>query len=276
MPEGHTIHRAARDQGRLLVGEPLEASSPQGRFADGAKRLDGRRIEAIEAVGKNMFYRWAPRRRGRADILHVHLGLYGKFRVHRLEGRGANNGATPPEPRGAVRLRVIGPSAAIDLNGPNRCELLDESGYTRRVDRLGPDPLRRDADPERAWTRIARSRASIGALLMNQEVIAGVGNIYRSEVLHLLGIHPERLGRDLDRREFDLLWEKLVELMGIGVRLNRIVISNPDEVGKPRSRMNRDERLRIYKKSACPDCGSAVDQWDINARRVYACNTCQD
>ena len=272
MPEGHTIHRVARDHGKLFVGERLVASSPQGRFAEEAEGLSGRRLARVDAVGKHLFYEWAPKRRGgEPDIVHVHLGLYGKFRLHKTRRDGAW-----PEPRGAVRLRVEGEAAAFDLNGPNRCELLDRAGRQAHFERLGPDPLRDDADPERAWRRIHRSKAAIGTLLMNQEVIAGVGNIYRSEVLHLLSIHPERAGKDVDRDEFDAIWNKLVELMRVGVKLNRIVISDPADVGKPRGRMTRDERLRIYKKELCPDCGTAVSEWQLGGRKAFACESCQD
>ncbi len=273
MPEGHTLHRLARDHGELFVGEKLAACSPQGRFAEEAGRLSGRELLGVEAVGKHLFYRWSPKGRSKGrELLHIHLGLYGKFRLH--ESRDADDAW--PEPRGAVRLRVEGVDAAFDLNGPNTCELLDEAGYHRHLGRLGPDPLRADADPERAWDRIHRSRSSIGGLLMNQEVIAGVGNIYRCEVLHLLRIHPERPGREVTRDEFDTVWAKLVELMRLGVKHNRIVIASPKEIYKPRSRMTREEGLRVYKKPACPDCGAAIDQWRIAGRKVYACGVCQD
>lgn len=277
MPEGHTLHRVARDHEKLFAGQRLAVSSPQGRFAAGAAVLNGRRLDRVEAIGKHLFYHWAPQRRRKAasgeqaDALHIHLGLYGKFHLHRSRVAGGW-----PEPRGAVRLRVEADEAAFDLNGPNQCELVDSAGYRRCVDRLGPDPLRDDADPDRAWRRIQRSKSPIGVLLMNQEVIAGVGNIYRCEVLHLLRIHPERAGKEIDRSEFDALWKKLAELMRIGVKHNRIIIAEPSEVGKPRSRMTRDERLRIYKKPACPDCGGAIDEWTIAGRKVFACSTCQD
>lgn len=272
MPEGHTLHRVARDHGKLFVDTPLVACSPQGRFEEEAGRLSGRRVLRVEALGKHLFYHWKPRGRAKQDdILHIHLGLYGKFHLHQSRGEDG----TWPEPRGAVRLRIESADAAFDLNGPNRCELLDDAGYRKHLDRLGPDPLRPDADPERAWRRISKSKSPVGALLMNQEVLAGVGNIYRCEVLHLLGIHPERPGRDLDRGEFDALWERLVELMKLGVKHNRIVISDPADVGKPRGRMTRDERLRIYKKDHCPDCGTAIDAWTMVGRNVFACPTCQ-
>ncbi|MGL4513062.1 MAG: Fpg/Nei family DNA glycosylase [Lacipirellulaceae bacterium] len=268
MPEGHTIHRVARDHGGWFVGQTLRATSPQGRFSEGAERLDGKRLDAVEAYGKHLFYRWSGRPK---PVLHVHLGLYGKFRVHSL---GKANEA-PPAPRGAVRLRVVGSERAFDLNGPNCCELLDRDGVAAILARLGPDPLRPDADPERAWDRIRTSRVAIGGLLLNQQVIAGVGNIYRCEALHLLGVHPRRLGRDLDRREFDWLWEKLVELLEVGVKHNRIIVSDPAVVGKPRSRMTRDERLRVYKKQTCPDCGASIEEFVQAARKMFACNRCQ-
>ncbi len=273
MPEGHTLHRVARDHKKLFVGEKLEASSPQGRFEEEAARLSGRELNSVEAIGKHIFYHWKPKGRGKAgdDYLHIHLGLYGKFRVHKTREEGLW-----PEPRGAVRLRVEGKDAAFDLNGPNRCELLDRAGYEHHLQRLGPDPLRQDADPERAWQRISNSKSPVGAMLMNQEVIAGVGNIYRCEVLHLLGIHPERPGKEVDRGEFDRIWAKLVDLMKLGVKHNRIIISDPADYGKTAGKLTREERLRIYKKELCPVCGSSIDQWTMAGRNVFACATCQD
>lgn len=192
MPEGHTIHRLAQDHTRDFAGQKLKVSSPQGRFIDGAKLLSGKKLTTVEACGKHLFYRWSGKR-----TLHIHLGLYGKFRRHKLP---------VPEPRGAVRLRVIGQELAFDLNGPNCCELLTDKEVDAVFNRLGPDPLRADADPERVWKRMSRSRAAIGGLLLNQAVIAGVGNVYRAEALHLLGIDPERPGNSLSRNEFDALW----------------------------------------------------------------------
>jgi endonuclease-8 len=110
MPEGHTIHRVARDHRHRFAGQPLEVTSPQGRFRAGATKLDGLVLEKVEAYGKHLFYWWEA-----SQILHVHLGLYGKFRNHRCP---------PPQPRGAVRLRVVGRSHAFDLNGPTACEII--------------------------------------------------------------------------------------------------------------------------------------------------------
>ncbi len=260
MPEGHTIHRIAQDHSRDFAGQKLKVSSPQGRFIDGAKLLSGKQLKSVEACGKHLFYRWAGKR-----TLHIHLGLYGKFRRHKLPA---------PEPRGQVRLRVIGKKHAFDLNGPNCCELLTSDEVEGIFERLGPDPLRSDADPERVWNRLSRSRAAIGTLLLNQSVIAGVGNVYRAEALYLLGMNPERAGNTLSRDEFDSLWKTIVDLLKIGKKYNRIIVADPDEVGKPRSKMNRSERLLIYKKEYCR-CGAKVKWSQLANRNMFACPVCQ-
>ena len=260
MPEGHTIHRLARDHQRDFAGQHLSVSSPQGRFRSGARKLDGTLLKGVEACGKHLFYQWE------SHILHVHLGLYGKFRRHRLP---------VPEPRGQVRLRMTGAERAVDLNGPTRCELITRKEQQAVFDRLGPDPLHPKADAERVWNRIHRSRAAIGTLLLNQSVIAGIGNVYRAEILFLLGINPDTPGRLLDRDEFDQLWDLSCELLKIGVRYNRIIVADPQDVGKPRSRMNRTERLLIYKKQTCSRCETPVESWLVGNRRIYACVVCQ-
>lgn len=84
--------------------------------------------------------------------------------------------------------------------------------------RLGQDPLSADACPGTLWLRISRSRSAIGTLLLNQSVIAGVGNVYRAEILFLLGIHPETPANRLSRKQFDELWKLTVDLLTTGVK----------------------------------------------------------
>ncbi len=261
MPEGHTIHRVARDHQRCFVGQSLEISSPQGRFRAGAKKLHGSVLEKVDAHGKHLFYWWDANR-----ILHVHLGLYGKFRNHRCP---------PPQPRGAVRLRVVGETHAFDLNGPTACEIITLKAHTALTGRLGQDPLRRDADPQCAWDRIHRSRSAIGKLLLDQSVIAGVGNVYRAEALYATRIHPDRPGKEVAREEFDALWDTLTEWLKIGVKYNRIITVDTKEAGKPPGRLKREERLMIYKRSFCPDCEAEIAVWNSGARKIYACILCQ-
>ena len=114
------------------------------------------------------------------------------------------------------------------------------------MERLGPDPLRADADPGRAWRRIQRSDRAIGDLIMDQEVLAGVGNVYRAEVLFRHRIDPLRPGRSLRRSQWQAVWDDLVELLAEGVRTGRIDTVRPEHTpggdgssgpqGRPRRR----------------------------------------
>lgn len=261
MPEGHTIHRVARDHQKRYAGQQLSVSSPQGRFKAGARKLDGATLEHVEAYGKHLFYWWES-----DQVLHIHLGLYGKFR---------NHGSPPPSPRGAVRLRVVSESSAFDLNGPTACEVITPAKRDTITDRLGADPLRRDANIEGAWQRISRSRAAIGTLLLDQSVIAGIGNVYRAEALFVNRINPERAGRSLRRHEFDSLWKTLVDMLRVGVKYNRIITADPNVVGKPPGRMNAVERLLCYKKEQCPVCEATIKTWTLGGRKMHACPMCQ-
>ncbi len=261
MPEGHTIHRIARDHRRWLCGDTVRCESPQGRFRDGVSRLDGQVLERVVAHGKHLFYRFAD-----IGVLHVHLGLYGRFHTQDLP---------LPPPRGQVRLRLLGHRQGFDLNGPSTCEILDPSGAEKIHQRLGEDPLHRRANPLAVWQRISNSRASVGRLLLDQSVIAGVGNIFRCEVLYAAAVHPDREGRCLDRAEFNQMWQLLVNWMAIGVKYNRIITVEPSQATQTLGRLPREERLRIYKKSECLQCGAAIRQWNLANRRVYACVACQ-
>ncbi len=123
--------------------------------------------------------------------MHVHLGLYGTFAGPRRRRREV------PAPSGQVRLRLVADGATArrgtayaDLRGATRCALVTPPSARRCSTGSGPDPLKPDADPDRAWQRVRRSRAPIGGLLMDQSVLAGVGNVYRAEVLFRHRLRP--------------------------------------------------------------------------------------
>jgi endonuclease VIII len=257
MPEGHTLHRAAQDQRPMLVGRRIAVSSPQGRFADGAASLDGRRCEGIEAYGKHLVYRFE-----KGGHLHIHLGLYGRFRTA---------AAPPSEPRGAVRVRLASPTHVVDINGPNTCEILDDADFAALTARIGPDVLRPDADPDRAFARIAASRTGIGTLIMDQSVMAGIGNIYRSEILWRQRIHPDRLGKSLSRPDFDRIWRDAVHLLAIGVAHDAIITNEAADAAESKY----GERVNIFEKDACPACAGAIRRFEIAGRRAFVCETCQ-
>ena len=260
MPEGHTIHRLARMHRRDLAGEPLAVSSPQGRAAVAAERLDGASIETVGTWGKHLFYRWST-----GDTLHVHLGLYGRFR---------RRPSPPPEPRGQIRLRLVGSQWAADLSGPIACELLDPEAEDAILSRLGPDPLRRDAGAaEEFAARLARRRIPIGAALLDQRVIAGIGNVYRAELLFLAGMDPRRPARSLSADEVAALWAASRAALTAGARSGRIV-TRPKQPGE-RGRRGRGEGVWVYRRPECGRCASTVERFELALRTMYRCPACQ-
>lgn len=267
MPEGHTLHRLARLHQLRYAGTEVAVSSPQGRFSSEAAQLDGSVFQRAYAYGKHLFHAYGPNR-----TVHVHLGLYGSFTESTLP-------VSPP--RGQVRMRLAGATYWTDLRGPNACELLDDARVQLLLSRLGPDPLRRDAVPESAWQRIGRSRAPIASLLLDQSVIAGVGNVYRAEVLFRHGVDPLVPGRDLGREAWDALWQDLVALMSRGVRSGRIDTVRPEDEPHVTGRAPRRDRhggeVYVYRRTGqpCLVCGTVVRGGTLLGRKLYWCPECQ-
>ncbi|MDL4776613.1 MULTISPECIES: Fpg/Nei family DNA glycosylase [Thermomonosporaceae] len=267
MPEGHTIHRLAVEHQRVFGGQAVRVLSPQGRFAAGAARLDGRVLLDAGAYGKHLLLRFEDEL-----LLHVHLGIYGKFSF---------GGLPVPDPVGLVRLRLVGPGGHADLRGPNTCELLERGEVKLLRDRLGPDPLRADADPDEAWRRIRLSRTSVAVLLLDQSVVAGPGNIYRAEVLFRQGVDPWVPGRALGRDRWLAIWGDLRRLMAEGVRTGRIDTVRPEHtpeaMGRPPRVDDHGGEVYVYRRAglACLVCGSVVRAEVAAGRNLFWCPGCQ-
>jgi endonuclease-8 len=187
------------------------------------------------------------------EVLHVHLGLIGKW---------FRRPVPPPAPVGLVRLRLEGEPAAWDLSGPITCRVVGPDEAAAAVAGLGPDPLRRDADPQRFIDRVSRSGSPIGTLLLDQTVIAGIGNVYRAEVLWAFGIDPRRPGRSIAAEELAAMWTWLRDQLRLGVRRNRIATLPGGGRG-------------AYHQPSCPRCGGPVTVLAVAGRRIDACPTCQ-
>ncbi|MFI0979380.1 Fpg/Nei family DNA glycosylase [Streptomyces sp. NPDC021093] len=274
MPEGHTIHRLAHEYAtRFTPGKPLQITSPQGKFADSAALLDTRPLTTTEAHGKHLFLGFGP-----LGWVHIHLGLFGKVAFENTESGSTAKAAPKPD---TVRLRLATPTAWADLRGPTTCTLITDAEKQAVQDRLGPDPLRADADPDRARRRIAASRTTIAALLMDQKVVAGVGNVYRAEVLFRHGIDPYTPGRDITDAQWAALWQDLVDLMHEGVRLNRIDTVRPEHtpeaMGRPPRRDDHGGEVYVYRRATLPChlCGGEIRTADLAARNLFWCPTCQ-
>ncbi|MFL6159347.1 MAG: Fpg/Nei family DNA glycosylase [Marmoricola sp.] len=268
MPEGHTLLRLANELDAAFAGRPVRVSSPQGRFAADAAQVDGALVVGAESAGKHLFVEFAGER-----YLHVHLGLIGKFDLYA--------GAPPAVTTGQVRVRLQNETTYADLRGATQCDLVGPDRRRAVIDKLGADPLKPDADPERAWQRIARSHRSIGDLLMDQEIVAGVGNVYRAEILFRHRIHPLRPGKTLRRPQFLALWADLIELMTYGVATGRIDTVRPEHtpeaMGRPPRQDDHGGEVYVYRRTGqeCLVCGAKVRTEILVGRNLFWCPRCQ-
>jgi endonuclease-8 len=266
MPEGHTLFRLAASLDQAFAGDVVRTSSPQGRFETSASLLDGLRLTGASSRGKHLFVDFEQ------DLaVHVHLGLYGKFSVAR---------APAPAPVGQVRWRIVSERSYADLRGATACETVTPEQRGLILDRLGPDPLDPEADPDLAWARISRSRAPIGGLLMDQSVVAGIGNVYRAEVLFRHRLHPLRPGRTLRRGRFEELWDDLVELLADGARSGRIRTLRPEHkavAAEVEATEGARVRHYVYRRQGrpCLVCGTKVRMEELQQRNLFWCPRCQ-
>ena len=207
MPEGHTVHRTAKQFQKLFGGKPVTITSPQGRFTD-ASLISGQQLKRAEAWGKQMLLHFE------TAAIRIHLGIYGKWKFQSFEDQA-------PEPYGQVRARFLAENQLVDLRGPTACELTDFQELPKLFLRLGPDPLRPDPKGEakaRFIETITKRRVAIGALLMDQSVIAGIGNVYRAELLFRARQNPHTPGNLVPGEVVAGIWDDAVNLMPIGVR----------------------------------------------------------
>ncbi|NUL48892.1 Fpg/Nei family DNA glycosylase [Cellulosimicrobium funkei] len=306
MPEGHSIHRLARQFTDVFAGRRLRVSSPQGRFEAGARLLDGQVLRGARAHGKHLFLEFGgagPTGGDAERVLRVHLGLYGAFSFGGDETfRGASSigaprrmgesdtydagpalaYAGPPDPVGQVRVRLVSEHGWADLRGPSACEVITPAEAAAVVDRLGPDPLVPGTGPGRFLQRVSGRGMALGQLLMDQAVVAGVGNIYRAESLFRQGLDPRLPGRRLGREAGAALWEDLVGLMQDGVRQGRIITTRPEhrgaltEDGDP-APVWPDNAYYVYQRDGldCRVCGTEVRRDTMQGRSLFWCPGCQ-
>jgi endonuclease-8 len=321
MPEGHSVHRIARQFALHFVDKPIAASSPQGRFAAGAAEIDGLTMTDARAVGKQMFLEFDHR-----IWLRVHLGMYGawdfagditadattasangrmghtnqrgttgqggsandneeslasigaprRLRMAEQERLGEAIDSFPPEPIGAVRVRLLAPDAVADLRGPTACQVLHPEEVQAVIAKLGPDPLVDDTDEgrERFVNAALRKPTPIGLLLMDQNVVSGIGNVYRAELLFRARLDPHTPGKLVPRETLEHLWDDWTYLLGVGVATGQMMTMDDLADDDYRNALaNRDDRHWVYHRTGepCRLCGTPIVMEMAAGRKLYYC-----
>ena len=318
MPEGHSVHRIARQFARHFTGVPVSVTSPQGRFASDAALLDGHVIVDARAVGKQMFLEF-----DHGLWLRVHLGMYGAWdfagditadatiasangRIGQTNQRGtfsddaessnASIGAPrrtrlrmaesespetpiesfPPEPIGAVRVRLLTDATVADLRGPTACDVLTPDQVNAVIAKLGPDPL--VDSPKKGEQRfvdaVATKPTPIGLLLMDQSVVAGIGNVYRAELLFRARLDPHTPGRDVPEETVRALYRDWSKLLKDGVKLGQMMTMDGLTKKQYQAALaSRDDRHWVYHRTGepCRVCGTPIVMEMAAGRKLYYC-----
>ena len=262
MPEGNEVHRFAERHARAFAGKTVHIDSPNGRFADAAL-LDGRKLKRVDAIGKHLGYVF-----GKDLTLHVHLGRFGDF----------TEGKLPlPEVKGVLRFRMWTAKDFLELRGATDVSIYSDDKWQSLLDRLGPDPLREGDDPAPAFAVIRERRTPIGALLMDQSVMAGIGNIYRAELLYRAKINPHRPGNEVDEKALKAIWKDAVSLMPDGMVDRRIVTTRPKDRPHPKGAPEDSEVHYVYHRTAkpCWVCSTKIERGEMAGRTAYWCPKCQ-
>jgi endonuclease-8 len=243
MPEGDALHRAAQRL-QVLVGQQLEVETPHPRAAvkELAPRLDGRRLESVEAIGKNLLLRFEG-----GVTVRSHLRMKGRWRVFR---RGTEIFGTPwLVLRGSEYVGAMFNGAVLEL----------DRGIARR---LGPDILANPPDFDAMLARLRHEdrRRAAGDALLDQRLVAGIGNLWKAEALWHAQVSPWRPLAAVTEAELRLTLEHAHRLMR--ARLD----------GVP-------GRARVYRRKGrpCPRCGAPIRSWPQGdgARMAYWCPQCQ-
>jgi len=267
MPEGHSIRHLANVHNQWFVGSTVIMTSPQGRFSKEAAALDGFEFTGTSTYGKHLFFHFDKR------IVHIHLGLYGWFRFYNSSDTIADTSN--------IRMHIDTGRFVSSLSGPTKCELIDSEQMLDIVDRLGPDPLHpTSSNKEVAWHKISKSKKPIAALLMDQSVIAGIGNVYRAEFLFLSKQNPFTPGNLVSRLSFDSIWRNACAYMSVGAQDGMIRMVHPSHMSNEELDMLNDKMQSsyVYKRTGqlCRLCASTqITSTLLNNRTLYWCPTCQ-
>lgn len=246
-----------RTIGRVRTGRPSYFFlTPPGRLR---RRLVGRRVVALDRVGKYILARLDDGAR-----LLMHLGMTGQI------------GDAPDDEHTHLHLRFDDGGADVrfhDVRKFGKVELLEQGRRSPRVDRLGPDALQ--VTGSRLFAATRRRRAAVKTLLLDQSVVAGIGNIYADEALFAAGIRPARRASSVSREECRRLANAVRRILRQGIRAGGSTI---DDYRRPDGRPGEyQERHRVYGRTGepCRRCLSPIRRRVIGQRSSHYCPRCQ-
>ncbi len=264
MPEGDTIFRAAAKLRENILGSTIQSADTRALDFD-AEKLHSKQVTRIDARGKHLLI-YADDENGTDGwIVHSHMGMKGSWHCY-------SNGQPWRKPAERAELTLQFDHGHAVCFSPKLLELLTPAQLKvhRWFARLGPDLLSPDFDAGEVLVRFRRRNSSpIGEAIMNQTIVAGIGNVYKSELLFLDGIHPlSRVASFSDE-----------QLLGIMRRARRLLAKNVGP-GRRRTRFRGDRYNHwAYGRAGepCLKCGGEIHltRQDDLGRTTYFCPTCQ-
>ena len=173
-------------------------------------------------------------------------------------------------------MRIWDKAQWLELRGPTDCSVWPDEKWGKLLARLGPDPLNKDK-PGKMIERISARRTPIGALLMDQSIVSGVGNIYRAELLFRARVSPFRPGKDVPEQVLKSMWKDACALMPAGMVDRRIVTTKPKDRPHKMGEPLNEEAHYVYRRQGrpCFICGTKVETKVFGGRNLFWCPACQ-
>jgi endonuclease-8 len=271
MPEGPEIRIAADRVADAVVGKRVHrVYFAFDRLKCHERRLEGRRVQAIETRGKAMLIRFAG-----GPTIYSHNQLYGRWFVRRA--------GEFPSTRRSLRLALHNHEHSALLYSASQIEVLDEAELATHpfLAKIGPDVLHPRLQPHAIARRLQEKRfcnRQLGALLLDQTFLAGIGNYLRSEILFVARLHPVARPRDLSAEQRRDLARAIRSIARRAYR-KRGVTTDARHVAAQRRAGARRRHYRHYvfarAGQPCHDCGKRVVKLAVGGRRCYVCPSCQ-
>jgi endonuclease-8 len=271
MPEGDTIFRTARTLQRALASQVVrrfESGLPQVAGIEQHTAIVGRTFELIEARGKHLLMHLS-----KGLVLRTHMRMQGSWHIYRPGERWQR-------PRHQMRIVFETERFCAVAFLVHEAQWVSERELERSaVGRLGPDVLAADFDPERAAERVRAEGRPICDVLLDQRVLAGIGNVYRSELLFMGRIHPLQLAAALTAERAEFLARSAAELLRENSGIAADGGAVPTGMRRTTASLDPDQRLWVYNRTGepCRICGTSIVSELIgqHARRCYYCPQCQ-